>query len=234
MQSLKSKIKVSNANSNHQPFGNLKSDARACLDGMGMQVTYTRGDRLFAEGEWSKCVFFLSSGRIKLTVSSRDGRSVILRIAPAGQVLGLSAALSGNEHEVTAEAMEPCVVKAVPTKDFLSFVDKYPEAAMEATRCVLREYRSVFSEVCRLALPNTVAGRLANLLLEWRKSPYRGGEAESRFTMTLTHEEIAGMTATSRETVSRVFSQFERQKLISIKGASMAVLQPEALEQMAM
>jgi CRP/FNR family transcriptional regulator len=101
-----------------------------------------------------------------------------------------------------------------------------------------REFRSDLyyrlNDVCRLALPNTVAGRLANLLLEWRKSPFKAGEAQSRFTISLTHEEIASMAATSRETVTRVFNQFEREKLISIKGVSLAVLQPDALEQMAM
>jgi len=178
MQSLKSHVVgFSNANPNCRPFCNLKGEASACLDGMGMQVNYTRGGRLFAEAERSRCVFFLSSGRIKLSVTSRDGKTVILRIAETSQVLGLSAALTGNTHEVTAEAMEPSVVKAIPTKDFLSFIEKYPEAAMEATRCVLREYQSVFNDVCRLALPNTVAGRLANLLLEWRKSPFKAGEA---------------------------------------------------------
>ena len=52
--------------------------------------------------------------------------------------------------------------------------------------------------------------------------------------MALTHEEIAIVAATSRETVTRIFNQFEREKLISIKGVSLAVLQPDALEQMAM
>ena len=224
---------LSKVDAGSHPFCNLKGDARTCLDGIGMQVSYTRGGSLFAEGEKSRCVFFLISGRVKLSVTSREGRIIILRIAEAGQLLGLSAALSGNEHEVTAEAMEPCVVKAAPTKQFLAFLEKYPEAAMEATRCVLREYQSAFNDICRLALPTTVAGRLANLLLEWRKTRFKSGQSQSRFTMAFTHEEIAGMTATSRETVTRVFNQFEREKLISIQGASMAVLRPEALELMA-
>jgi CRP/FNR family cyclic AMP-dependent transcriptional regulator len=223
----------SNANQHVRPFSNLKGEAQASLDKLGMNVNYTRGNRLFAEGDRSRQVFFLSSGRIKLSVTSREGKTVILRIAEAGQVLGLSAALSGNQHEVTAEAIEPCIVKAVPAQQLLSFLDQYPEAAMEATRCVLHEYRMVFNDVCRLALPSTVAGRLANLLLEWRQARFQAGQAQPRFTMTLTHEEIASMAATSRETVTRVFNQFEREKLISIKGASMTVLQPEALQQMA-
>ncbi len=219
---------------NLEPFRNLKSDARAHLEGMGMEVDYTRGGRMFAEGEKSKCVFILLSGRVKLSVTSREGKVMILRIAEAGQVLGLSAALGGNTHETTAEAIEPCHVKAIPTREFLAFLEAYPEAAMEATRCVLREYQMVFNDVCRLALPTTVAGRLANLLLEWRNNRVQAGKPQPRFIMALTHEEIAGMTATSRETVTRVFNQFEREKLISIKGSSFTVLQPEALQQLAL
>ena len=199
-----------------------------------MYVEYVRGGRLFAEGEPPRCVFILSRGRIKLSVTSREGKTMILRIAEAGQVLGLSAALGGKEHEVTAEALEPCTIKAIPTKDFLTFLQKYPDASMEATRCVLREYQGIFMDVCRLGLPSTVAGRLASLLLNWLKNGFQTGHTDRRFIVPLTREEIAGMAATSRETVSRVLNQFEREKLICVKGSSVTVLRPEALEQMAM
>ena len=225
---------MQSAKLNNEPFSNLRDEARCYLDGLGMQISYTRGNRLFAEGERSTCVFFLLSGRIKLTITSREGKTLIVRIAEAGNLLGISAALSGTTHELTAEAMEPCVVKAVATRDFLSLLKTWPEAAMEATHCILGEYQSALNDVCRLALPSTVAGRLATLLLEWQKTGLPAKQDSRRFTMTLTHEEIAGMAATSRETVTRVFNQFEREKLISIKGSSLTVLQPEALKQLAM
>jgi CRP/FNR family cyclic AMP-dependent transcriptional regulator len=104
---------------------------------------------------------------------------------------------------------------------------------MEATRCMLNEYQATFSNIRRLAVPTTVAGRLANLLLEWLDDRVQKGGKESRLTVALTHEEIAGMTNTSRETVSRVFHQFQRDKFIAVKGASVHVLQPQALEQLA-
>jgi CRP/FNR family cyclic AMP-dependent transcriptional regulator len=225
---------MQSAKPNIEAFSNLKDEARSCLDGLGMQISYTRGNRLFTEGERSTCVFFLLSGRIKLSVTSREGKTLIVRIAEAGSLLGISAALSSANHELTAEAMEPSVVKAVPTRDFILFLNTWPDAAMEATRCVLGEYQSALNDVCRLALPSTVAGRIATLLLEWQKTGFPARQYPRRFTMTLTHEEIAGMAATSRETVTRVFNQFEREKLISIKGSSMTVLRPEALEQLAM
>src|SRR5437588_4746322 len=109
---------------------------------------------------------------------------MILRIADAGHVLGLSATLSASQHELSAEALEPCCVTAVRVKDFLELMERNPEVAMEATRWVLKEYQLVFSNVCRLALPATVAGRLANLLLNWQKTD-RQGQANPRFTMAL-------------------------------------------------
>ena len=217
-----------------RPFSNLRGETLAQFQEMGMEVGYTRGEQLFAESDAPKCVYVVCSGRIKLSVSSREGKTMILRIAEAGQVLGLSATLSSTNHEVTAEAIEPCQVKAIPVGDFLAFLQSYPEAAMEATRCVLQEYQVLFNGVCRLGLPGTVAGRLANLLLDWLKTRFQTGHADRRFIVPLTHEEIAGMAGTSRETVSRVLNQFEREKLICIKGASLTVLKPAALEQLAM
>lgn len=214
-------------------FGNLTGDAKTRFESLGEEMHFSRGETIFSEGRMPHHIFFLRSGRVKLTVSSREGKTAILRIAESGQVLGLSATLLGSEYEASAEALEPCQIFAVPVGDFMCFLEKYPDAALEATRCVLKEYQMMFNGICRLALPTTVAGRLANLLLDWLKRRSQSGQPKQRFTMALTHEEIASMTATSRETVTRVFNQFEREKLISIKGASFTVLQPEALEQLA-
>jgi CRP/FNR family cyclic AMP-dependent transcriptional regulator len=221
-----------NGNQNDQAFRNLSGEASTRLNKIGMETHYDRSEMLFSEGEMPQCVFIVRSGRIKVSVTSREGKTMIVRIAEAGHVLGLSAALGANQHEVSAEALEPCSVTAIQVTDFLGLLSRYPEAAMEATRWVLKEYQVVFSDVCRLALPTTIAGRLANLLLDWRKAGHQG-HVNPSFTMTLTREEIAGMTGTSRETVSRVLQQFQREKLISIKGSSLTVLQPQALEQLA-
>lgn len=215
---------------NGQVFSNLRGEAIDHFHTIGVEKCYSRGEKLFAEDEMPQSVFIVRSGRVKISVSSREGKTMILKVAEAGRVLGLSAAMSGSQHESTAEALEPCVVTAIAVRDFLRLLSRHPEAAMEATRWVLNEYQAVFNDVCRLALPATVAGRLANLLLDWRKKSQ--GQITARYTMVLTHEEIASMTGTSRETVTRVLRQFQREKLISIKGASLTVLQPQALEQL--
>jgi CRP/FNR family transcriptional regulator, cyclic AMP receptor protein len=216
------------------PFAKLPGETRQSMDVIGMEKTYTRGDSIFVAGQMPQFVYILSSGRVKLSVTSRDGKTMILRIAEAGDVLGLSAALNSSEYEISAEAVEFCRVKAIRNHDFMELLKQSPEAAMEATQCLLREHRHMFNDVCRLGLPATVAGRLANLILDWRSDKgIRPGQVEPRLAITLTQEEIAGMTGTTRETVSRILHQFQKEKLICIKGAFLTVLQPEALEQLA-
>lgn len=215
------------------PFSSLRGEALEHFNAIATEMTYTHGTCLFLEGEEPQQIFILTSGRVKLSVTSREGKSMILRIAGEGQCLGLAATLSETLHEVSAEVSEPVRARVIRAHDFRAFLQKYPDAAMEATRCILAEYQATFSNMRRLALPATVAGRLANLLLEWRNGRAERGPQERRLIVALTHAEIAEMTNTSRETVSRVFQQFQREKLIAVKGASLTVLQPQALEQLA-
>lgn len=214
-------------------FCGLSGGTKTQFDALGIEMSYSRGDRIFSEGELPQYVFILRRGRVKLSVTSSEGKTVILRIAEGGHALGLNAVLTTKEHEASAEALEPCQIVAIPAKEFMRFLERHPDAAMEATRCILREYQVVFDDICRLALPTTVAGRLANLLLGWVKRRNQAEPTKPRFTLALTHEEIADMTGTSRETVSRVLQQFQRDKVISVKGASFTVLRPEALAQLA-
>jgi CRP/FNR family cyclic AMP-dependent transcriptional regulator len=211
------------------PFCSLNGAALAHFVAIAPEISHSRGESLFFEGEAPQYVFVICSGRVKLTVSSKEGKTAILRIAGPGEVLGLSATMSSTPHETSAEVLELCRLKAIYVNDFLRFLRQYPEASAEATNCLLRDYRVVLNNVCRLALPSTVAGRLASLLLEWLDSRNTKTGAERRFVVALTQEEIASMANTSRETVSRILHHFQQEKLISIKGASMTILQPQAL-----
>jgi CRP/FNR family transcriptional regulator, cyclic AMP receptor protein len=155
---------------------------------------------------------------------------MILRIADTGYVLGLSAMLSQGVHEVTVEALEPCQVKVINRRPLLEMLEKYSDAAMGAARSLAAECSSAFDEVRRIGLPSSPAGRLARLLLDWAEDKSKARNTTAPVTLPLTHEELASMTATSRETVTRTLSRFRRDHLIAIKGISLTVLQPDALE----
>src|SRR5580658_1651529 len=100
---------------------------------------------------------------------------------------------------------------------------------MHAAESLSSEYMTVFHDAKRLALSGSAAGRLARLLLDWARAS-ANGKPELRFTMALTHEEVASMAGTSRETVTRLLNQFRRDGWITIKGASMTIVKPDQLE----
>lgn len=156
---------------------------------------------------------------------------MILKIAGPGDVMGLSAVLANVPHEVTAEAIEPCQVKTIRKQEFVDFLGRHGIASMHAAQSLSGEYLTVFHDAKRLALSGSAAGRLARLLLDWGRTA-ANGKPEIRFTMALTHEEIANMAGTSRETVTRLLNQFRRDQWISIKGSSLTIIKPEQLERL--
>ena len=212
-------------------FCNLTPDALKDFDTIGVLVSHSRGAKLFSEGDVARNVFVLCLGQAKISSTSRDGKTMILKIAGPGDLLGLNAVLADVAHEVTAEAIEPCQVKTMRKDEFVEFLNKHGVASMHAAQALSADYMTVLGDAKRLALSSSAAGRLAHLLLEWGRTA-ACGRPELRFTMALTHEEIANMAGTSRETVTRLLNQFRRDKLISIKGASMTILKPEVLDQL--
>jgi CRP/FNR family transcriptional regulator len=213
-------------------FCNLDTKALAEFDSLGVRNELVTGARIFEEETPVGAVFVLCNGRVKLSSTSRQGKTLILKIALPGDVLGLGAVMSGSRYEVTAETIEPTQLKAIPRDEFLAFVHKYGEASLHAAQALSEEYKTAFFDARRLALSVSAAGRLASLLLEWGRAAAHG-KSEMRFTMALTHEDLANLIGTSRETVTRMLGKFKRDKLILMRGATIVILAPDKLELMA-
>lgn len=213
-------------------FCNMTPDALKDFDAIGIMMSHARGAKLFSEGDAARNVFIICFGQVKISSTSRDGKTMILKIAGPGDVMGLSAVLANVPHEVTAEAIEPCQVKTVRKQEFIEFLGRHGIASMHAAQALSGEYMTVFHDAKRLALSGSAAGRLARLLLDWGRAAVNNGKPEMRFTMALTHEEIANMAGTSRETVTRLLNQFRRDQWITIKGASLTITKPDALERL--
>ncbi len=212
-------------------FCNLGEEARSFLDSQAVTVEYPRGSVLFREGEAGAAVFLLCSGKVKVTASSTEGRSAILRVAHHGDVLGMSAVLGETTYEVTAEALEPCRIRILHARTLRQFMSEFKDASLGAAHALAQDYKAAFQEIRRIALPESPAGRLSRLLLDWAEENTSSGS--SSFAMNLTHEELASMTATTRETITRTLSRFKRENVIAAKGVSLTILKPAVLHQLA-
>jgi CRP/FNR family transcriptional regulator len=146
-------------------------------------------------------------------------------------MLGLYAVLSHGLYEVSAESLTAAQLRPVERDRFLSFLRNHKEAQMRAVQCICQEYRFALQDACRIALSETVAARLGRLLLELS---HQIGEQMNgtgfRFPLLLTHEEMASMTCTTRETVTRTLGQFRKEGWISIEDSLVTVNQPDRLQ----
>jgi len=211
-------------------FCNLGQESRAFFESNSLNMEYPRGSTLFREGDSTAAVFVICSGKVKVSATSREGRTMILRIADAGDVLGMSAALTKGEYEVTAEALEPCHARVLHLRHLTNMLQQYGDASLGAANALALDYRAAFDEARLIALPASPAGRVARLILDWADDARKN--SSDFITMSLTHEEVASMTATTRETVTRTLGRFRKDKIISTRGVMLTVLQPRALERL--
>ena len=195
-------------------FCSLSPQALVEFDALGMQMTVPLGGTLFFEAQFARSVYVLCSGHVKLTASSRDGKTLLVRIAKPGDVLGLSAVIAGTPYELTAQTLDVARIKSLQCQDFLDFIERHIEGSMHATKMLNGEYRNALDDAIRLALSTSISGRVARLLLQMAS----GNTAHHpRFIISLTHQDIAAMLGTTRESVSRTLNEMKRKKIIAIQ-----------------
>jgi CRP/FNR family cyclic AMP-dependent transcriptional regulator len=213
-------------------FCNLHLAALTDYSRIGTTILLAKGATPFYEGDAGDRVLVICSGQVKLSCASRSGKTLNLKLAQPGDVLGLGAVMSGGCFEVTGEVIEPTYLKIIGRADFLALLARHGEASFGAAKALANDYKSAFSDARRMALSGSIAGRLAGLLLNWGQAA-SDGKPDMRFTMVMTHDDLASFTGSSRETVTRTLGKFQKDKLIEIRGASVRVLSPDKLELLA-
>ncbi len=212
-------------------FCNLSLPALRKLNEIKSTAVYPKSTTLFIEGQQPRGVFVLCAGKAKLFTSSSEGKTIITKISEAGDVLGLNATVSNRPYEVTAEMMEPGQANFIARDALLQFLREYGEVALRVAEQLSRNYYAAYEEIRTLGLTSSPAEKLAKLLLSW--SPNAGNANEpAHLALTLTHQEIAEMIGTTRETVSRLFSDFKKKQLLQLKGSTLIIRNKPALEKM--
>ena len=192
---------------------------------------FPEGAVLFVEGQAPRGVYIVCSGRVKLYTTSREGKTLILRIAQAGDVLGLHATVSGKPYELTAETLQPSQLDFVKADDFQRFLKNHGDACLSAAQHLGQNCESAYEMIRSLGLSHSVSERLARLLLDWASDGETTKEG-IRIKVSLTHEEIAQLIGTSRETVSRVLAEFREKQLAQLRGSTLLISNKAGLEQL--
>lgn len=219
---------------NSQWFCGLSPEGIRLLDAASYPTAYPDGALLFVEGQQARGAYVLCNGQAKLSTTSREGKVLILSIAGSGEVLGLSAALSAGAYELTAEASGPCHINYVERHALLTAIERSPEFGLHTALALSRQIQRAHRDIHDLVLSRSSAGKLARLLLSRSQRRERSAPGvEVLVPATLTHEEMAQMIGSSRETVTRLLGDLKKRELIELDGSTLVIRNRGALEALA-
>ncbi len=189
------------------------------------QVIYLPGDR--AQG-----VFFLAQGRVKISKVTRDGKELTLAYRTTGDFFGEPCLLEGGPREEMAEAMEATLAIEVDRETLDQVLSSSGQAAYWFTRALIARRKDLESRVEQLIFKD-VGAKLAELLLELG---LQHGVEDGRgivIALKITHQEMANLIGSTRETVSLTLSQFKRKGLIQNEGRRVILADREGLKALA-
>jgi CRP/FNR family transcriptional regulator, cyclic AMP receptor protein len=194
-------------------------------------VNLPKHAKLLEEGQLPEGIFVLLKGSVKLFVSLRGSKTLILRVVQSGEVLGLSATMSTKPAEYTAETLSPTQFLYVPRKDFLSLLDLHPEICISVVEVLSHQLRAAVNMIHYSSGSQPAFEKLGDLLESWIAENGETTDRGIELKLPLTQEEIGQMIGVSRETVSRLLAEFEERGILEIEGSRVRILKGHSLEE---
>jgi CRP/FNR family cyclic AMP-dependent transcriptional regulator len=194
---------------------------------------YARGRKLFLQRQKPRGVFMVCQGRVKLTMSSIEGKTLILRLVHAGEILGLGCTMGGGRHEFTAEALDDCRISFVDRDAFRQFVRQHNDACARVIQQLASKCTAARNRVRSLVFSRSAESRLARLLLDWSTADTESEDEAQSVMPPLSHGSVAEMIGTSRETVTRLLKQLKRHRIVEIIGQHITIRDASALKALA-
>lgn len=215
-------------------FTDLSDEELQAIARQAKREIFERGDVLFSEGQPCRDLLIVEIGAVRLFKTSSQGRQQLIGIERRGSLLAEAPAFDGGLHTATAEAMESMSVLRVEARHFQTVCLQYPTLAMKVIKVLGHRVRHLDSLVEQLSFA-TVRARLASHLVRLARERGTPTAQGVEFSLTENNEELAARLGTVRELISRNLGRLYGEKLILMRGRSVAIpdlaaLQAEASE----
>lgn len=207
-------------------FRRLSDEQLSALAPLAIERRFAKGEMIILAEESGDALFIIQEGQVKVSILHEDGREYILSLLGQGEVFGELSLLDGRPRSANVVATADTRLIALRRSDFLRLLATVPQIAVSLLEELASRLRRTDHQVEGLALFN-VASRLSKTLLQLALE--RGVETAQGILLKdrPTHQQLANMTGTTRETVSRMLKQLERQGYIACRGREILILREE-------
>jgi CRP/FNR family cyclic AMP-dependent transcriptional regulator len=212
-------------------FKDMTSEEIQELDRMTRMESVKKKVSIFLPGDPSQHVYLLKEGRVKISRVSENGREVTLALLEPGEIFGELEVLQDSARDTSAEALDDSQLCVIPKERFLSMIRLKPELSFRLTKLIGFRLTRIESRVEDLVFRD-VPSRLAHLLLQISNDHGRATPQGIQIKIKLTHQEMANLIGSIRETVSAVLGEFKKEGLIALDGRQITILRPELLKQL--
>ena len=197
-------------------FGDLSEADLGKLAGLATRKHYPKDGVVFFENEAGDTLFMIAEGRVKVTILGDDGREIILSVLGSGEFFGEMALLDNEPRSATAIAAEDTELLCIHRSDFQALATKRTITA-GLIKILTQRLRRANHQISTLALLD-VYGRVARVILDMAREEWRRLKDGRIAFRRATHQEIANRIGTTRETVTRMLKDLERQGMIKVEG----------------
>jgi CRP-like cAMP-binding protein len=201
-------------------IGRLAQQNKSVGDSLTVR-SFQAGETVCQADEMARSVFLVASGRIQLYRTTRDGRRFVIATLGPGSMFGEDSLLGGQGPDTYAVALEPCTIQMMPRQQALEISSTDAMFGFGLMQAMGQRVMEAENRLEQMAY-STIASRLAALLLEL------GGD-DPKNVVHATHQELADMLGTWRETVSKTLQDFRRRGLVASGRRQLTLLDKDAL-----
>ncbi|SKA12906.1 Crp/Fnr family transcriptional regulator, partial [Selenihalanaerobacter shriftii] len=204
-------------------FSSLSYDELKQIDDLIIMRKYKKGMFVFLEDEPGEALFFIKSGQIKLSKMLETGEEQILQILKADDIFAEVVLFDQGPYPATAEVIEDAKIGMIKSEDVNKLIKRNPEISIKILDVMSKRLRQAQMKIRDLGLKDT-RGRTASMLVklaeEYGKETDKGIELE----LSLTRKEFSNLIGTSRETITRILSDFKDDNLVEVGRKQIIVL----------
>ncbi len=184
---------------------------------------------IYLPGDPGETVYFINGGRVKCSKVTRDGKELTLAYRGAGQIFGELAVVDGAPREEMAEAMKNAIITELPCSVFREFLLGSAELGFRFT-CIIGERRKALETKLEHLVFRDVQAKLAALLLELGAEYGSETDEGLQIGLKITHQEMANLIGSTRETISLTLAQFKKRGLLNMNGRTVVLVDQEGLK----
>ena len=185
---------------------------------------FAAGETIFRMGSPGSSMMAVLSGQVRISISSPEGKELLLAIIHPGEVFGEIALLDGKERSADATAIAACSLAVLERRDVLVFLERYPEAWVRIVEVLCERFRENTQHAAEVSLLQLPA-RLAKALLRMEGEGAAGGRS-------LSQRELGNMVGAARESVNKCLNDWQRRGVIRLDDNAIAIVDRHALEAM--